>query len=250
MNTENRPQENEIDLLLLLRVLLSKAWIIAISAAVLGLGAFIFSAFVLDKQYQSTAQMYIISRQNEGTTTYSDLQTSTQLVKDYKVLVTSRPVLEQVIGNLGLDVSSSQLEQCINVSIATDSRVLTLTVTSNDPYVSKMIVDSLADVSAERICSVMQLDGANIFEYGNIPASPSSPSVSKYTAIGALLGIVLSAAVIIIIYLVDDSIKNSDDVMESLGLSTLALIPMAEEEYNGENSKSKSKKKIKTKRSA
>ena len=250
MNTDKRQQDTEIDLLLLLRVLLSKIWIIAIAAVVLGIGAFIFSAFVLPKQYQSTAQMYIISRQNEGTTTYSDLQTSTQLVKDYKVLVTSRPVLEQVIGNLGLDMTTSQLESCITVSSATDSRVLTLAVTSSDPYMSKMIVDSLADVSAERICSVMQLDGANIFEYGNIPTSPASPSVKKYTMIGILLGIVLSSAVIIIIYLVDDTIKTSDDITEYLELSTLALIPIAEEEYDGYGSSKKKTNKNKSKRSA
>lgn len=242
MNGDRRQQDTEIDLLLLLRVLLSKIWIIAIAAAVLGAGAFIFSAFVLDKQYESTAQMYIISRQNEGTTTYTDLQTSTQLVKDYKVLVTSRPVLEQVIGNLGLDVTTGQLEQCITVSSATDSRVLTLAVTSNDPYMSKMIVDSLADVSAERLCSVMRLDGANIFEYGNIPTSPSSPSVKKYTMIGILLGIIISSAIIVIVYLVDDTIKTSDDITEYLELSTLALIPIAEEEYDGDDSSRKKKK--------
>ena len=250
MNTDKRQQDTEIDLLLLLRVLLSRIWLIAIAAVVLGIGAFVFSAFVLNKQYQSTAQMYIISRQNEGTTTYSDLQTSTQLVKDYKVLVTSRPVLEQVIGNLGLDMTTGQLENCITVSSATDSRVLTLTVTSSDPYMSKMIVDSLADVSAERICSVMQLDSANIFEYGNIPTSPASPSVKKYTMIGILLGIVLSSAVIIIIYLVDDTIKTSDDITEYLELSTLALIPIAEEEYDGESSSKKKPNKNKSKRSA
>ena len=250
MNTDKRQQDTEIDLLLLLRVLLSSIWLIAIAAVVLGIGAFVFSAFVLNKQYQSTAQMYIISRQNEGTTTYSDLQTSTQLVKDYKVLVTSRPVLEQVIGNLGLDMTTGQLENCITVSSATDSRVLTLTVTSSDPYMSKMIVDSLADVSAERICSVMQLDSANIFEYGNIPTSPASPSVKKYTMIGILLGIVLSSAVIIIIYLVDDTIKTSDDITEYLELSTLALIPIAEEEYDGESSSKKKPNKNKSKRSA
>ncbi len=242
MNTDKRPQDTEIDLLLLLRVLLSKAWIMAIAAVGVGIATFLVSTFLIDKQYQSTAQMYIISRQNEGTTTYSDLQTSTQLVKDYKVLVTSRPVLEQVIGNLDLDMTTTQLEKHITVTSATDSRVLTLAVTCDDPYKAKMIVDSLADVSAERICSVMQLDGANIFEYGNIPTTPASPSVKRFTLIGVLLGIVVSAGVIIVIYLVDDTIKNSDDIMEYLELSTLALIPLAEEEYDGET-KSKSKKK-------
>ena len=60
----------------------------------------------------------------------------------------------------------------------------------------------------------------------NLPTSPSSPSVAKWALIGGFIGAIASMAVIIIRYLMDDTIKSSEDVEKYLGWSTLALIPM------------------------
>lgn len=238
-------EEIEIDLGLLFRILLGKFWIILISGLVCGLTAFIVSNYILPEKFESTAQLYIINRQNEGVTTYTDIQTSTQLVKDYKVLVVSRPVVEQVISNLNLSVTTQELIKEVKVDIASDSRVLSISVKNNDPYVAKRIVDNLADVSSERICDVMQIDGVNIIEYGNIPARQCSPDVLKITILSAALGLATACAVIVAVHILDDSIKTADDIEHFLGISTLALIPLSEAEYDGEDSsKKKQKKKI------
>ena len=78
----------------------------------------------------------------------------------------------------------------------------------------------------------------------NLPSQPSEPSIVRWTAIGAFLGLAACAAVIIIRYLLDDTIKSSEDVEKYLGLSTLALIPMLQ----GEKSTKKKKKKKKAAR--
>lgn len=241
----NNNDEMEIDLLVVFGLLLSKIWVIIMSAAICGLTAYLVATFVISPKYQSTSQLYIINRQNEGTTTYTDIQTSTQLVKDYKVLVVSRPVVEQVISNLGLSMTTNQFIENVSVSIASDSRVLSISVTNKDPYLAKMIVDNLSDVSSERICDVMQIDGVNIIEYGNVPAAPSSPNVFKLVLMGIMAGVVISSAIILIKYLIDDSIKTSEDIEKYLGISTLAMIPITEEEYDGGQSPSKKKKKKK-----
>lgn len=241
----NNNDEMEIDLLVVFGLLLSKIWVIIMSAAICGLTAYLVATFVISPKYQSTSQLYIINRQNEGTTTYTDIQTSTQLVKDYKVLVVSRPVVEQVISNLGLSMTTNQFIENVSVSIASDSRVLSISVTNKDPYLAKMIVDNLSDVSSERICDVMQIDGVNIIEYGNVPAAPSSPNVFKLVLMGIMAGVVISSAIILIKYLIDDSIKTSEDIEKYLGISTLAMIPITEEEYDGGPRPSKKKKKKK-----
>ncbi|MCM1467213.1 MAG: Wzz/FepE/Etk N-terminal domain-containing protein [Alistipes sp.] len=238
-------EEIEIDLGLILRVLLGKIWIILLAGVVCGLSAFIVSNYILPEKFESTAQLYIINRQNEGVTTYTDIQTSTQLVKDYKVLVVSRPVVEQVISNLDLSLTTQELVKAVTVDIASDSRVLSVSVKSNDPYTAKQIVDNLADVSSERICDVMQIDGVNIIEYGNIPDKQSSPNVLKITLIGAAFGLFAACAVIIAIHILDDSIKTADDIEHFLGISTLALIPLSEAEYDGVESTGKKKNKKK-----
>lgn len=239
----NNNDEIEIDLGLLFRAIWAKIWLVIIAGAICGILAYMVSNFVMDKVYVSKAQLYVINRQNEGSMTYTDLQASTQIVKDYKVLIISRPVVEQVISNLALDMSVEDFIENVTVEIASDSRVLSVSVTNNDPYLAKQIVDNLADVSAIRICNVMQIDDVNIIEYGNVPEKPSEPNVKMITLLGAFAGIFMVCAIVVVKALLDDSIKTSEDVERYLGLSTLALIPITEEEYDGAPRNPKKKKK-------
>ncbi|MBQ8597501.1 MAG: protein-tyrosine kinase, partial [Lachnospiraceae bacterium] len=62
----------------------------------------------------------------------------------------------------------------------------------------------------------------------------------KWTLIGGVLGCFILCAIILIQYLLDDTIKSSEDVEKYLGLSTLALIPVA---VSAEETAKKKKKK-------
>ena len=74
----------------------------------------------------------------------------------------------------------------------------------------------------------MDIDAVNIVEDANLPEDKSAPSCSKWTIVAGLIGFLIMAALIIIRYVLDDSIKTSDDVEKYLGLSTLSLIPLDE----------------------
>lgn len=229
----------EIDIMQILRLIMSKIWIIVLVSVIAALIAFIGTKMFITPLYQSTAKLYIINRQNDTNTTYNDVMSSAQLVKDYKVLVNSQPVVSQVMSQLNLDMTESQLISEISCAIESDSRVLIITVTDKDAYMAKKIVDAVADISAEKITTVMKIEGVNIIEYGRQPESPSSPNVKMNTLLGFLVGMFITIAVIVIRYMLDDSIKNADDVERYLGVSTLALLPVTKEEYDGKKSTKK-----------
>ena len=88
-------------------------------------------------------------------TSLSDLQLGTQLTKDYKVLVTSRPVLEQVTENLGLNLGYQQLNGKITVNNPTDTRILTISAKDTNPETARAIADEVASVSVARIAEIM-----------------------------------------------------------------------------------------------
>ena len=61
--------------------------------------------------------------------------------------------------------------------------------------------------------------------------------------IGGIAAIVIVSAVIILNYLMDDTIKSSDDIEAYLGLSTLAMIPAITDEQTNKKKRNKSKSK-------
>ena len=240
---ENRRESDviEVDLLEIINILFSRFWIIlgaGLLAAVIG---FVISKFVLTPTYESTTKIYILNKSENTTVTYSDVQMGTQLTKDYAELINSRYVLETVIQQLSLqETEYKDLLKKVSVNTPTDTRIVSITVTDIDPQQAQDIANCIREVAGAHIQNVMDIDAVNVVEEANLPTRKAGPSVMKWTAVGGILGVFVVGAVILIHYLLDDTIKSSEDVEKYLGLSTLALIPVAPGENDG---KQKSKRK-------
>ena len=249
-NVQN--EEIEIDIGHILSILWDKIMVIIATGIIVGLGAFLVAKFFITPQYESETKLYVLNRANDSATTLSDVQLSTQLTKDYKILVTSAPVMNEVIKELKLDMKASQLASSISVDTPSDTRVLQITVVSDDPYQAKKIADCVAKVSSQKIWDIMKIEQVNVIEEGSLSEIPAFAVVQKWTIIGALAGIVLSAAVIVIKSMLDDTVKTTEDVEKYFDLSTLAVIPISEEMDDGlpkNKKKSRKNKKNKNKKS-
>ena len=156
MEKRYREDDMEIDLLELLFEFKKRAWVI-ILAAVLGcLGAGAYSRLILTPVYTSTAMVYVLSKETT-LTSLADLQIGSQLTKDYSVMITSRPVLEQVIENQGLNMTYGQLKARIRISNPADTRILNMTVSDTDPVRAKAIADEVANASSDYIGDIMEM---------------------------------------------------------------------------------------------
>lgn len=90
----------------------------------------------------------------------------------------------------------------------------------------RKIANELANVAAERVAYVMSSDkpGSQV-EEAAVPKSPSSPNTKKNASVVALVFAFAAAAIIVLRYLLNDTIQNEDDVKKYLGLHMLAAIP-------------------------
>ena len=186
----------EIDLMEIFGLMLHRLWLIILCAVAAGAVGYAVSRFVLTEQYESTTRIYVLNRQNDDTLTYTDVQLGTQLTKDFREIIKSRYVLEQVIDICGLADSSGSLGSRVSVDTQTDTRIVTITVTDTDPARAQYIANELREAAAERIKSVMDIQAVNVVDEANLPTAPSAPSVTKWTAIGFLLGAFLCMAVV------------------------------------------------------
>ena len=152
MNPESDNGELTIDLAEVIGALLKKAHIIILTGIIVALLAFIGTKLFITPMYTAETKVYVLSK-SDGSTGISatDLQAGSYLIKDYTELVKSRTVMEQVIAVLNLDMKPEQLMGMVSVEAATDSRILTIKVESDDPKQAKEIADAVREAVSVQI---------------------------------------------------------------------------------------------------
>ena len=171
MNQEIDNDEITIDLTELFMALWSRLHIILMAGVLGALIAFVGTNLLVTPMYTSETKVYVLTRSDSTAgITYNDLQMGTQLTQDYMQLVTSRPVLEQVIAVLNLDMEPGQLKDMISVETPEGTRILSIRVQSEDPKQAKEIADAVRDSVSIQITEIMDADAVNTVEEGNLPS--------------------------------------------------------------------------------
>ncbi len=227
---EHQNDEIEIDLMEILYVIRSKIVMIILTAMIFGIASGLFTHYMITPKYSSTSSIYVLT--NESIVSMSDLQIGNSLTSDYIQMIQSRTVIETVIKNLEMEdeLTYEGLRSCVSISNPSDTRILNLTVTYDDPRIAKAIVDELAKVSIERIYHIMDTPKApNIFEKGYINTNPVSPNTKRNIIIAFFVGFILAVGIVIFVNIMDDTIHSPEDVEKYLKLNTLAAIPVSED---------------------
>lgn len=249
MNENYRDDEIEIDLGALFFELLGHWKMIMLSAVLAGVIGLVISAFLITPQYESTSELYVLSK-STSITSLADIQMGTNLTNDYMVVVKGRPVLEQVISNLQLEETYKELSEMVSLNNPSDSRILQITVTDPDPNRAKLIADEIAEIASNFISVKMDQDPPTIISYGYADGKPVSPNVMMNTVVGVLIGAFLAMAIVVITYLMNDTITNAEDVERKLGLNLLGTLPYEESEEDLVTKKTKKTRKLTAKPAA
>lgn len=233
VQTQNQGQgqgQYEIDLLQMLKDLLNRWYIIAISAILCGLIALTYTVCFITPKYTASIMMYIDNSSSNGLgqgLSYNDISTARSLVDTYVVILTSRSTLERVSEEASLDYTAEELKNMISISIKDETEIFSVNVTHQDPYLAARISNTIAKVFPEEINKIVMSSNAKIIDEATIPTTQSSPNYKKNSAIGLILGIVLSAAVVLVYEFFNDEIKSEEWVEKNFGneIPLLAIIP-------------------------
>ena len=241
LNTANRPMETEeieIDLLQLWNAIRHRIWLVLLAGFIVADIAFAITKFLITPMYSSSATMLVVTKETT-LSSLADLQLGSQLTNDYEIMITSRPVLQEAIEELGLEISYKRLRNMITISNPNDSRMLIISTLQADPELAKNVVDTVAEISSEYIAEKMEVTAPKIIEEGEVPINQSSPSLLRNTAIGGMLGILAAVFLICVAVILNDSIQTEDDIERYLQLPVLAVVP----DKSGSSRKSAGRKK-------
>lgn len=220
--------EMEIDLAELFRALLRKWWLIAITALLATAIAIGITKFAITPQYQSQAMIYILTK-TTSVTSMVDLQIGEAITGDFEIIATSKPVIDAAIEEIkrteNVTFTRKDIKDMLTITNEDDTRILMIRATHENPEYACWVANAIADATSERMAEIMKSDPPTTVERAEVENVPVSPSLFKNAVIGFMLGAIAICGLLLVQFIMDDTIKTEDDIERYLGESTLVMIP-------------------------
>lgn len=225
--------ENEeydtIDLLEVLNAVRQHIAVLILCTLATAIAGFAITHFLITPQYESSALMIVNTRQDTtSTVTIDQINSATKLVSTYSIIIKSDTVLQQVIDDLGLSLSYSDLKGRVTVSAVDDTQVMKITVRSNNPEWARQVCDGITAVSPDVILEAVEAGSVKVISQASYSDVPVSPNIKKNTMLGAMVGLVLCLGVIFLQVILDNKINTEEDVAKYLDMTVVGVIPVYE----------------------
>lgn len=229
-NVMNREEQGiEIDLMQLVRTLLSNLKYIILVTVIFGVLGYVGNTMLVTPIYEAGAKMIVNTRKDESQNVTNDqINSAKNLVDTYAVIIRSRDVLNQVITDLNLSDTYGQLTKRISVKAVNETQVMQITVQHPNRDTALAIASKLLEVAPGAIVEKVEAGSVKTVEQAYAGAEPVSASALYHAVLAAMAGFVLVCAVIVIVSLADNTYKSDMDIQRDLGLPVLGVIPVAE----------------------
>ena len=214
-------EENEVidltEILSAVRQHLLELIFVTLVAALVGL---------VTRKYDSSALMIVNTRQDVNANVTSDqINSATKLVSTYSIIIKSDTVLQQVIDNLGLNLTYAQLNKRVTVAAVDDTQVMKITVQSDSPEWARQVCEQIITVAPDVIKEAVEAGSVKVISNASLATEPVSPNIKKNTMLAAAVGFVLVIGIIVLQVLLDNKINTEEDVTKYLDMTVLGVIP-------------------------
>ena len=214
----------EIDLKELLNYFVSKIFLMLSIVFVVLIIGFSYDAFIKVPKYKSYTTVLLTTENN--TITSNDIILNKNLIDTYTEIITSRKVVGKVIDNLSLEYDIETLQKNIAVANVNDTEIIKITVEDEDSTLAKNIANETAKVFNAEVIKLYNIQNIGIIDYAEASQKPCNINLIKSIAIYLMIGIILSLAVVFVMFYFDTTIKTVEEVERKLNIPVIGAIPV------------------------
>lgn len=227
MNKEDNVME--IDLRKLGAALWSKAVYILIICLIFGCAGFVGSKYFRTPIYQASAKL-IVSTQASDTENVSNdrVNSAKALVETYAVVLLDRDVINQIIDELGLAESYTQLAGCISIKAINDTQIMQIIVRHPNQGTAFAVAQRLQMIAPDIIKEAVAIGALGPVGQPYSTPNPVSPNNIEDAILAALVGFVMSCGIIILLFFLDNTYKSDTEIQDNLNILVLGVIPKVE----------------------
>lgn len=224
----------ELDLKELFSIFWNKKVEIGLITLIFMVVGIIYSFAFVTPKYQSTTTLLLATLNNEGqqsnnkdTITQTDLTLNTNLVSTYSDLIKREIVLNEVLDNLNIrNINEEQLKNNIKVSSVSDTQLIEISVTNENATYACNIANEIAKVFTEKVAEeIYNINNVHVIDVAKVAEIPCNVNHLKDIIIFAFIGIVIAVIKILVMNMLDNTIKTEQDVEKATGLLVLAQVP-------------------------
>lgn len=216
--------------------LLKKWWIILISMFLIAAIFYGHTKLFVAPVYRTNASLYVSNSKSDN----SVFQESSEV--SLNTLLTSQELLKTCIEILGTDrfytrvkdvsklnFSAGYLKSMVRMEQKNETNVLEVSVTAPDPRTAYILIETFLACATDEVEWIVSGGSIKTIDHATYSTTPSSKGATKKGIIGAIIGFIISAAIILLIEFTDSRIKSSSDLAQ-YGLYILAEVPSVPEE--------------------
>lgn len=216
----------EIDLKELFNMFWSKKLIIMLIIIISIVIGIFYTKFMIKPDYKATAKLVLTKNAVDNETiTQTEVTLNQKLVATYTVLIQSNSVLRPVISNLNLNINEDVLRNKVEVTLVSNTQFIEISVTNEDPKQAMEIANEITNVFMEKAKEIYKIENISLVDEAKTPNAPYNINNIKNILVFVFLGIAVAIGYVIIINMLDTTIKNAQEAEKSLELTVLASIP-------------------------
>lgn len=227
---KNNREYYTIDLSHIAKALGRRLWLIGVCGVIAAVIGFALSAFIIAPTYSSYIKLYVNNSSfSVGNTNFSisasELTAAQSLVRTYGDILDSRSTLERVINKAGVDYTWEELSKMIEYAPSNDTEIMRVTVTGKDPYEASKIANTIAEILPVRISEIIDGASMEVVDSAVPDTEKVAPSITLYTALGLVLGVLGASLVLIVKAMMDDTIHDEEYILRTYNYPILGKVP-------------------------
>ncbi len=255
-------EEEGLDIRRYVGVVLSRWWLVLLGPLVAGVVAWAYSEGQTPI-YEATTTVRVQQTQGAMVASLGDIQTNRSLAVTYRELMTTRPIMEGVVQELGLPMSPRGLGGKISVEVVPGTELLRIKVEDSDPEQAALIADTVAEVfkrqtEESRLADIARLQSIaiaqgisdvrdfvtaqlnalgslSVVERSEVPMAPIRPRTSLNILLALMLGAIFSVGGAFALEYLRDTVQTLERVERRFGVTGLGVVPLWRKKELGAN---------------
>lgn len=231
----------ELDLKELISMFAERKFLIVLIILIFAIAGAVYTLKFVTPTYNSSTSLVLVqigvdNSEMSNSITTTDITLNSKLVDNYRAIAQSKSIATTVIENLNLNTDLSTIQKSISVTSASDAEIIQITVENEDPELACKIAKEVAKVFIDKVSEIYKVSNIYVLDEAEVPTQPSNIHLAKNVVIFAFVGAILVSGYILLINMLDTTVKTDTDIEKVLNVPVLASIVLTED-----NSKKKQK---------